>query len=479
MTAEENEESPEAWNATSLRHLLSRASFGASVAEVQALMSLTRHQVLESLFADTATPPPPGDWVSEPFDREAYRAMSAAQKEDFLMQNRQNFIDLVSGMLELMMSSVFNLREKMTAFWHNHFTSDFRTVQLAQIQYIKDDTWRRHALGNFRDFLKAMYKDPTMLVYLNGIQNIAREPNENFARELLELFTMGVGTYSEEDVKEASRAFSGWQIDTFALSSYLDHSRHDGGVKNFLGSRGDFDGDAIIDIILDQQVTANFICRKFYEAFICREVDEEFVEQLAHLFRSNDYEIKPVLRTIFESDLFYSEKTIASLIKSPLELAASNVRMLAVDQVDLVYLVYLLRSSYQLNQGMLHSPDVAGWPGQRDWITPSTFVTRNAFSETFVAGGNLDGLGADPSPVDFDAMGFARSFGLSGATELAHAMAAHLLRIPPDRETADFLLSVLLGTADPDDWSLDYPGADRRVSEFLVELVHLPEFHLT
>ena len=194
VTAEGAGSSEDSWSEDQLRHLLSRASFGSTVAEVQSLMSLGKDRVLDVLFAEDPIPVPPGDWVEEPLDRDAYRTMSPQQREAWLMRNRDNIIDLVTWLFRLMVSSPLNLRERMTWFWHGLFTSDFRVVPLAQVHYIQDETWRRHALGNFGDFLKAMYRDPAMLVYLNGIQNDARQPNENFARELLELFTMGSGT---------------------------------------------------------------------------------------------------------------------------------------------------------------------------------------------------------------------------------------------------------------------------------------------
>ena len=168
-----------------------------------------------------------------------------------------------------------------------------------------------------------------------------------------------------------------------ALSSYLDPARQDTGAKRFLGRAGRFSGDDIIDIILEQPATASYICRRLYEAFIGRDVDREFVERLADEFRSGNYEISPVVRMILESDLFSDEGSMAALIKSPIELAAGNVRMLSVESINVRY---LLQACYQLNQGLLHPPDVSGWPGQRDWITPSTYVTRNAFSQSFITG---------------------------------------------------------------------------------------------
>ncbi|MGH7494622.1 MAG: DUF1800 domain-containing protein [bacterium] len=463
------------WGAAEIRHLFGRASFGLSVADAHALLALPKESVLDHLLQDAPLPEPPGLWVAEPFDRTAFSQLTPEEQQAWQRQNRQRLNEVRGWWIALMLTPLYNLRERMTYFWHNHFTSDIRTVQLAQFVYLQNATWRRHALGNFAEFLKAMYKDPAMLIYLNGDRNVARQPNENFARELLELFTMGVGNYSENDVQEAARAFTGWQVDQLHLAPVFNPRRHDAGRKTFLGRAGNFAGDDIIDIILAQPVTAEFICRKLCAAFLNREVENDFVQQLAQVFRSNHYELKPVLRELFSSDLFYGDQAVGALIKSPIEMAVGNARMFARTQLNLRD---LLTACAELNQDVLNPPSVAGWPGQRDWISPTTFVSRNAFSESFITGGRFDDPGGGRGLAPLEIMKFARSFGPTQARELAHAMADHLLAVPLAGETFEALLAVLVGTADPEDWSLDYPGAEQQVKDFLVALVRQPEFHL-
>jgi uncharacterized protein (DUF1800 family) len=313
---------------------------------------------------------------------------------------------------------------------------------------------------------------------------VARQPNENFARELLELFTLGVGHYTEQDIKEAARAFTGWQIDSRNIGkndpnqpvAFLNTRVHDSGVKTFFGKSGNFGGDEIIDIILEQPAAAEFIGEKLYKFFVSRDVDKAFVAQLANIFRQNDYEIKPVLRTIFENDHFYSDHAVASLIKSPIELAVNNVRMLKPTRVTPIYLV---RSATSLDQDLLNPPNVAGWPGQRSWINATTLITRNVFSETYIMGGNIENPGnARLTQIEVDAMALARSFGVDKAPDLIDSFTAHLLRYPIDEATRDFLMTVLIGSADPNDWSLNYPGADKQVKDCLVQIMRLPEFQL-
>ena len=458
-----------------IRHLLSRASFGITVKEMKSMGSPPVEDVIDALLTDLPMPDPPDDWVSEPFDINAYRQLGEAEQMAFLRLNNQRINELRGWWLQLMMNSSLNLRERMTLFWHGHFTSDLEAGILAQFLFKQVDTLRSYALGNFGHFAKAIYKDPTMLLYLDGANNIAQQPNENFARELLELFTMGVGNYTEMDIKEAARAFTGWQADLYNIGSFLNPNLHDHGIKTFLGQTGNFGGDQIIDIILQQPETANHICRKLYEHFISREIDEAFVNDLANTFRSNNYEIKPVLRSIFSSDFFYSEDAVASLIKAPIEMAAQNARSLSAESVDLFFVLY---TTAILDQELLNPPNVAGWPGQRSWISPTTYVTRNTINEAYVNPELIRNDSGQPY-VRFDALAFARSFEITGARELAAAMIRHLLRMPISEETLDFLTTVLVGSADPDDWSLDYPGADRLVTACLVQIIRLPEFHLT
>lgn len=457
-----------------VHHLLSRASFGNSVDEIDAIKSLTTEQIVETLLAETELPNPPGEWVYETFNLQEFEQLTPEQQEEFFILNYDRINELRSWWFERMLESSLNLREKMTLFWSGHFTTDIESAFLAQFLYVQNNTLRKNALGNFRTFLKEIYKDPAMLLYLDGVNNISEEPNENFARELLELFTMGVGNYTEDDIKEAARAFTGWQVNPYNLNSFFNPLIHDHGIKDFMGQSGNFDGDKIIDIILEQPHTATYICTKLYEAFVGRELNQEFIDELADVFRSNGYEIKPVLRRMFTSDYFYSSQSTASLIKSPIELMVSNVRLFSVQSINVYFLIF---ATALIDQELMSPPNVAGWPGQRSWISPTTYVTRNTLSEIVI---NPDLLGDEPEgPLfEFNPMDFALSFEIDTVQELAEAMTKHLLRIPVDENTMDFLVSVLLGSANPEDWSLNYPGVKRLVSEFLIQVVRLPEFHL-
>ena len=456
-----------------IRHLFSRAAFGANAAEIQLYAATPLSDLVTAMFT-SPTPDPPGDWINEPFDINEYQNWTPEEQMAFFEMNFERINDMRIWWLELMMGTPFNLREKMTLFWHGHFTTDAESAVLATFVYKQNDTLRRHALGNFRTFLKEMYRDPAMLLYLDGVSNIVGQPNENFARELLELFTMGVGNYTENDIKEIARAFTGWSIDTFNVTSFFNPTLHDWGQKTIFGQTGNFNGDDVIDIILQQEQTALYMARRIYEFFVSREVDEDFVNDLAATFRNNDYEFRPMLEQLFNSDFFYSEDVIASLIKSPVELTVSNARALANGSVSGFFLLVIQQLA---NQVLLYPPNVAGWPGQRAWINPTTYVYRNTINEIYVNEDLVRDENDNPY-ITFDPLEFAGSFGMPGAEELAQAMIDHLLRMPINQTTYDFLLETLIGTAAPEDWSLQYPGADRTVTEFLTQIVRLPEFHL-
>jgi len=270
------------------------------------------------------------------------------------------------------------LEEKMTLFWHGHFATSETKVRDYRKLLLQNQTLREHATGNFRDLLLAVMRDPAMLVYLDNGQNVKDHPNENFGRELLELFTMGVGNYTERDIREASRAFTGWTNDV--LEFRVDREKHDDGIKEFLGQRGAFDGDDIVDIILAQPVTAEFISTKIYRFFV-REVPSATTKtRLARVFRKADYEVKPLLRAIYLSRDFYSSPSVATQIKSPVQLLVSTYRKLGLAGAPTI--PDFNAQTRRLGQALLYPPNVAGWSGGRTWITPATLLERgNAVRE--------------------------------------------------------------------------------------------------
>jgi len=219
------------------------------------------------------------------------------------------------------------LTERMTLFWHNHFVSGQPKVRITRLMYRQNATLRANALGNFGVLLHAIAKDPAMLVYLDSVQNRKGAPNENFAREVMELFTLGEGHYTERDVKEAARAFTGWSVDR-ETGLYVFRPRlHDDGVKTVLGKSGRFDGDAVLDILLAQPETAEHVTAKLWRELVSPDVDAAAVRRIAARFRDSQYDIRVALREILTSDAFYASEHRGVLVKSPVELVVGTLRV--------------------------------------------------------------------------------------------------------------------------------------------------------
>jgi hypothetical protein len=271
-----------------------------------------------------------------------------------------------------MVSTDRPLQEKMALFWHGHFATGADKVRDYRKMLVQLELFHQKGTGNFRELLIAVAQDPAMLVFLDAGQNVKGAPNENFGREVMELFTMGVGNYSEHDIREAARAFTGWTNDDLRFK--LDEAKHDTGEKEFLGRRGNFDGVDILNIILDQKVTTNFIAGKIYRYFVRDDLSPVLQERLGAVLRENDYELRPLLRTIFLSRDFYSEPSVGTRIKGPVDLIVSMCRELGVKRLPGV--PDFNSACGELGQVLLNPPTVAGWAQGRSWITPGMLLAR-------------------------------------------------------------------------------------------------------
>ena len=264
------------------------------------------------------------------------------------------------------------LEEKLTLFWHGHFASGQNKVRDYRMMLRQNEMFRRNASGRFSDLLNGILKDPAMLVYLDNGENIKSHPNENFGRELLELFSMGVGNYTEHDIREAARAFTGWTNNV--LDFRFDKEQHDFGAKTFLGKTGDFNGDDIIAGILAQKVTAEFVSAKLYRYFVREEIADSVKTELGRTFREGGYQLKPLMTRIFLSKDFYSPPSYGTEIKSPVLLVVSTYKKMGLTEVPTVPDFGRLTAS--LGQTLFEPPNVAGWAGGRTWITASTLLQR-------------------------------------------------------------------------------------------------------
>jgi len=363
------------------RHLLNRTSFAANPADIDAFAGLTREQAADRLLAWTGKPAvtPPPAWTAEPFEsRNRFRGMSV---EERMLANRemvQKVFALRSWWLTEMLVTPSPLTEKMTLFWHNHFVSGQQKVRSPQLMYRQNDLLRRHALGNFGELLHAVARDPAMVIYLDSASNRKGQPNENFAREVMELFTLGEGNYGERDIKEMARAFTGWSINPETGEFLFRPFAHDDGEKTVLGRTGNFDGDAALDILLAQPQTAEFIVTKLWREFISPSPDPAEVRRIARIFRDSRYDIRAALGALLVSDAFYATKNRAALIKSPVELVVGTLRQFNFGTGDVMPFVL---TANQLGQALFAPPNVKGWPGGEAWINSSTLLARKSFLE--------------------------------------------------------------------------------------------------
>jgi len=275
-----------------------------------------------------------------------------------------------------MLTSPRPLQEKMALFWHGHFVSNEAKVRDYRKLLGQLELFQKQGTGNFRNLTLAVAQDPAMLTFLDAGVNVKGASNENFAREIMELFTMGVGHYTETDIREAARAFTGWNY--VDLKFVVNKDQHDDGEKTFLGKTGRFDGVDVIDIIMQQPATADFIAGKIYRYFVRQELSPELQKQLGAVLRDNHYEITPLLETIFRSRDFYSPASVGTQIKSPVQLAVSTFRKLGLTSVPGVPDFNSATSA--LGQQLFSPPTVAGWAGGQSWITPGLLLERGNFA---------------------------------------------------------------------------------------------------
>jgi uncharacterized protein (DUF1800 family) len=300
---------------------------------------------------------------------EAYGMMDAMARREAQKKSREEIRHLNLAWLDRMVSGEQMLREKMAFFWHGHFAARTQNSLFTQRMI---NTIREHALADFGTLLRAVSKSPAMLAFLNNQQNRKQRPNENFAREVMELFTLGRGQYTETDVKEAARAFTGWQFDrdgTFRFRANF----HDEGEKTVLGVSGKLTGDDVIDILLKKPETAEFVTRKIWRFFVSEQIDEAMVKKLSTRFFKSGYDIAALMHEIFSADFFYESRHIGCRIKSPVELMVGIRRILPMQMGNPDIQLQMQRV---LGQVLFYPPNVAGWPGGKDWIDGASLMYR-------------------------------------------------------------------------------------------------------
>jgi hypothetical protein len=393
--------SDDPFDAVKAAHLLNRAGFGGTPAEVGKVVEMGPTRAVDWLldFPDApveeqsqADVPDLSSINGYPKNFREIRTLyvNKTQEERKAIQqqlqqaNREATGETVSWWMNRMANGPHPLQEKLTLFWHGHFCTSAKDERSAWLMWQQNETLRQRAAGNFHQFVRAISRDPAMLDYLNNTQNHKQHPNENYARELMELFTLGIGNYTEDDIKNSARAFTGWAHDgdDFVFRKF----DHDDGNKTFFGRTGNFDGDDIVEMIMRHPACAQYISSKLFKFFVYEDLEEGLAESMAVVLRENNYELRPLLQTMFTSKAFYSPRAIGSQIKSPIQLVVGTSRLMGMKVPNARILAGALS---QMGQVPFAPPNVKGWAGGRMWINTSTLFVRYNTASAMVAGGSL------------------------------------------------------------------------------------------
>lgn len=379
-------------------HLLRRAAFGGTAAQIEEFAALSREDAADRLLN------------YEQIDNSALDARVAAANYDFI-----KIADGIRWWYLRMIHTARPLEERMTLIWHGLLTSQTSKIggQRFKLMKAQNDLFRSHALGKYDDLLQAVAKDPAMLIYLDTVDSTKEHPNENFARELMELFSMGVGNYSEQDIRESARAFTGWRITNEAPPAvkpntpgltqeemrklreaayrayepkFLIQPRlHDFGSKTFLGKTGTFGGEEIISIILEQPSTGRFITTRLFHEFAHSTPSQDTSDRLVKVWDSSGHNVKDVVREILISDEFYSERAYRAIVRSPINFVVNAIRGLEIAN-ELRPTMFNDKTIQGMDQTLFEPPNVAGWPGGSMWLSSSTFFARVNFLDQFLMG---------------------------------------------------------------------------------------------
>lgn len=456
-------------NAPQIKHLYSRAGFGIRFKELHGHENTPIKKKVKELFKASEINGPI-TVLTENIDLRPKTDDPEIKKKNQEDRNQQEK-DLNVTWLKQMAASDAQLREKMTLFWHNHFACNVgNTYHQQQLNNIQ----RTNALGNFKTLLTAVSQSPAMLTFLNNQQNAKAHPNENFARELMELFTLGRGNYTEQDIKESARAFTGWHFDG-KTSNYTFLPRiHDQGQKTFMGKTADYCGEDIIDMILSNKQTAKFISAKLYRYLVNDVPDPVRVNEMADVFYNANYEIKPLLEHVFLSGWFYDNQNIGVIIKSPVQLLVSLTRQF--------YITYnnpdvLLQFQRTLGQVLFKPPNVAGWPGGKAWIDSSSLMYRIKIASILLNAGVIDFTGkATPEDEAFITATHKQQFNVIKRTQAVPDWDKFLHDIPLNvsrLEVAGFMLEPKLNQT-----VINEVNQSPDIKSMVIQVASTPEYQL-
>ncbi len=374
------------------RHLLDRTGFGATPEDFARFAPLSRAEAVESLISGlrrTPVTPLPAFVGQDRADFTRIGQMPAEERKAWEEKISAQGRAMKAWWMQEMLATPSPLTERMVLFWHNHFVSSFNKVRDPEALVRQNLTFRRLGTSDFRGLLTATARDPAMMKYLDTTQNRKGGPNENFARELFELFTLGEGHYSEDDIKQAARAFAGWTVDEPTGKFKLNPGAIDPEVKQVFGQSGPFDGQDILDLVLNDPQTARFVVGKLWQEFVSDTPDEKTLAPITARF-AGDWRIDQALADLLTSDAFWSEQNRGTLVKSPVDLVVGTVHRLGLTNLPPDQAVEQVR---RLGQDIFEPPTVRGWPGGTAWINTDTLLQRREVVDRLIRGQSLSGDG--------------------------------------------------------------------------------------
>lgn len=459
------------WNRKRVQHLFRRLGFGLPPNRLEEALTfeptiLVDRLLNEAINLPTSEAPEWADWTISQY----------AEPSEYIQQNIAWAVQWTQDMMRN------GFREKLALFWHNHFVTQLDVYRCPSWQYQYHRLLQEHSLGNFKTFLYEMGKTPAMLVYLNGVQNTRFEPNENYARELYELFSLGRDNgYTQEDIVETAKALTGWnELDEFCAPIGFRPYFHDNSQKTIFDRTGPWGYDEVHKLLFEErgELIAHYICGKLYRYFVSPTTDEAVVANLAQTFVESDFEIAPVLRRLFKSEHFFDDKVIGVVVKSPLDYLLNMVVELGFGILDNQATEYLLYTANNLGQRLFNPVDVAGWPGDRSWVDSNTLTAR------WLSGSNLVYSIYQNNPQAFVNLATALSDNSNDPYYITQVIIDHLMPNGLDnpaeyeRATVVFKSEVPENYYEDGSWNLGWDIAAGQVALLLNYLTQQPDFQL-
>jgi len=472
--------SPDAWDYAKARHLLVRAGFGGTQQEMEKLCSMGLYKAVDYLVdfhrqppADAvldAAPPLSADPLEEKLRQGFIRNQAAAARNRSVTGDQ--FGRLRQWWLKRLVESPRPLQEKLTLFWHGHFATQQSVVKNSYTLYHQNQLFREHAAGNFGGLLHGIVHDPVMIRYLDNNQNVKGHPNENLAREIMELFAMGEDQgYTETDIREAARALTGYTYDNNSGQFRVAHAKHDTGEKTIFGKKGNWTGDDLVRLILEQPSTARFVASRLFEYFAYREPNPETVDSLASVLRASRYELAPMLKNLFLSEEFYSPRATGTQIKSPVQLVVAMLRDLGVKK--LTSYGELDGMIQGMGQELFEPPDVKGWRYGRSWISANRVLVR------YNSAAKLVQTAPQPGQSGIDLVALLEGNGCKTAADVVDCLAKTCLVKPLNDQQRKKLIDFLGQLPPSPEWAGQRDEMNGRLQVLLVLMISTPEYQMT